>query len=157
MQPYRLSQVQRNAEIVLIFDSSQWQSPSPASTVPLDMNWWGSQPVGWVLDNGRFGYFTQSLVGGVPNTQHDFLLFSNPQADNGSPIEIGTNADTSSDIQWLWWGCTNGQIRFRHNNNSTANFLFCDGHVESHTVGHNDAAGNPTCDLLGRNVNVNSH
>jgi prepilin-type processing-associated H-X9-DG protein/prepilin-type N-terminal cleavage/methylation domain-containing protein len=154
LKPYRISQVQRSAEIALIFDSSQWQTdPSGEYT-----NWWGVQPVGWGLDNWRFGYFSQSTVGGVPNTQHDFLLFSNPNADNGAQMETGTNADTSSDLAYLWWGCTNGQVRFRHNNNSTANFLFCDGHVESHTIGKlPDAAGNLTCDLQGRNVNVNGH
>jgi len=151
--PYRMSQVQRNAEIVLITDSSQWQT-SPDGT---DSNWWGVQGCCWGLDNWRFGQFTQGLVGGATR---DYLLFNNPNNDNGAQMEVGNNADTASNLAFLWFECTNGQVRFRHNQNTTANFLFCDGHVEAHHLNsiHNlDANGQQTCDLLGKNVNVNSH
>lgn len=151
LQPYRISQIQRSAEIVLIFDGSQWQINNAGN----DTNWWGVQAIGWAIDNWRFGEFTEGLVGtGQPR---DYLLFNNTINDNGAPMEIGTNADTASNLNYLWWGCTNGQVRFRHKNNSTANFLFCDGHVEAHSVGLPDKAGFQTTDLEGRNVNVNTH
>lgn len=154
LQPYKLSQVQRNAEIILIWDSAQWQINN--NVTPPDNNYWGAQAVGWAIDNWRFGEFQQGLVGGV--LPRDYLLFSNANNDNGAQMEIGTNQDTANGISYLWYGCTNGQVRFRHMNNTAANFLFCDGHVEPHYVNAKlDAAGNQTCDLLGKNVNVNSH
>ena len=97
-------------------------------------------------------------MGGVSNAQHDFLLFSNPVNDDGAEMETGTNADTANSLKWLWWGSTNGQVRFRHMQNTASNFLFCDGHVEAHYINKiPDAAGNQTCDLMGKNVNINLH
>jgi prepilin-type processing-associated H-X9-DG protein/prepilin-type N-terminal cleavage/methylation domain-containing protein len=158
LQPYRLSQIQRNAEIVLVMDGSQWQWSPADPTGAVDANWWGVQPVCWAIDNCRWGEFPQGTVGGVGNGQHDFLLFSNAANDDGAQMEIGTNADTANSLKWLWWGSTNGQVRFRHMQNTAANFLFCDGHVEAHYVNKNpDAAGNQTCDLMGKNVNINLH
>jgi len=153
LQPYRLSQIHRNADIVLIMDGSQWQfNPGdPGNTDPM---WWGVQPCAWAIDNWRFGQFSTNYTN-VPN---DYLLFNNQNNDDGSPVELFINGDTANNMAYLWWGCTNGQIRFRHNNNTTANFLYCDGHVESHTISKlPDANAMLTCDLLGRNININTH
>src|SRR5579872_3440884 len=49
----KLSRVQRNSEMVLIFDGAQWQTnPNPViNNGGPDNNWWGVQAVGWGLDN----------------------------------------------------------------------------------------------------------
>ncbi len=105
-----------------------------------------------VLDNWRFGEFKSAYT----SAALDYLEFDNPNADNGSPLDIGPNVDTANNMAYLWFDCTNGQIRFRHMNNRAGNVLFCDGHVESHTISTaKNSYGNFTCDLLGRNVNVN--
>jgi len=147
----KASRIHRNSDMVLVMDGSQWQTDPTGQ----DNNWWGVQPVAWAIDNWRFGHWKSGTVASYSNATVDYLDFSNPSNDNGAAMEIGTNQDTGSSISYLWYGCTNGQVRFRHNNNTAANFLFVDGHVESHFVSKNlDALGNATCDLQGRNVNV---
>jgi len=148
--PAKLGRVQHNSDIVLIMDGSQWQTDPTGA----DSNWWGVQPVAWALDNWRFGEFRVGNKSPYSNVTLDFLNFTDPNNDNGANVEIGTNQDTASNMVYLWYGCSNGQVRFRHLTNTAANFLYCDGHVESHSIGKTDAAGNVTCDLLGRNVNV---
>jgi prepilin-type processing-associated H-X9-DG protein/prepilin-type N-terminal cleavage/methylation domain-containing protein len=145
LQPGKISRIKRNAEMALIMDGSQWQ------IVQGDNNSWGTQPVAWALDSWRFGEFGTAYS----SAPLDYLLFNNPNADNGANIDIGPNQDTSNDMAWLWWDCTNGQVRARHLNNTAANFLFVDGHVESHRItARKNSAGNYTIDLLARSVNV---
>jgi len=154
LPPPKLSRVQRNSEMVLIFDGAQWQTnPNPVilNGGP-DNNWWGVQAVGWALDNWRMG---EHLVPQPPSPiKADYLLATNVNNDNGAPVETGVNTDVSDTLTNVYG--SNGQIRFRHLNNTGANFLYCDFHVESHVLSTNkDALGYPTCDLLGKNVNVN--
>ena len=144
-KPYKLGQIKRSAEMVLIMDGSQWQTSNQN-----DSNWWGVQYTAWALDNWRWGEFGTSYSA----SPIDYLQSGNPNADNGAQIDIGPNQDTANNISFLWYNCTNGQVRFRHLNNTAGNFLFCDGHVEAHRVGHQTSAGHFSCDLLGRNINV---
>ncbi len=136
LQPAKLSHIQRSAEIIMLMDGAQWQ------TNGTDSNYWGVQAVGWALDNWRFGEFQgrggTNMYGSAPL---DYLEFNNANADNGSPLDIGPNTDTANNMAFLWANCTNGQIRFRHMNNKAGNFLFCDGHVESHTIGAEKCSG----------------
>jgi prepilin-type processing-associated H-X9-DG protein/prepilin-type N-terminal cleavage/methylation domain-containing protein len=146
LTPPKMSRVQRNSEMALIMDGSQWQSFLG------DTNYWGTQPVAWALDNWRFGEFGNNYSA----APLDYLLFNNTNADNGANISIGPNQDTGSDMAYLWWDCTNGQVRARHMGGTVANFLFVDGHVESRSITKTkDQYGNVTIDLLGKNINVN--
>jgi prepilin-type processing-associated H-X9-DG protein len=145
LQPYKMGGVKRSSEMVLIMDGSQWQMSNSG-----DSNWWGVQYTAWALDNWRWGEFGNNY-GSSPI---DYLRTANPNADNGSPVDIGPNQDTPNNISYLWWNCTNGQVRFRHLKNSAGNFLFCDGHVEAFHVGQQTSAGHFKSDLLAKNVNV---
>lgn len=145
LQPYKLGRIKRSSEMVLIMDGSQWQTSNSG-----DANWWGVQYTAWALDNWRWGQFGSTYT----PAPLDYLQSGNPKADNGTPLDIGPNQDTANNIGYLWWDCTNGQVRFRHMNNTAGNFLFCDGHVEAHYVGKKNSYGNFTTDLLGKNVNA---
>jgi prepilin-type N-terminal cleavage/methylation domain-containing protein/prepilin-type processing-associated H-X9-DG protein len=156
LPPPKMSRIQRNAEMVLIFCGAQWQTnPNPViEGGGPDNNWWGVQACAWGLDNWRMG--EHLLPAGVPpaNVKVDYLLASNSNNDNGSPVEVNANVDVGDNLANVYGD--NGGPRFRHMNNTACNFLFVDGHVESHTIStHLDSLGYLTCDLLGKNVNVN--
>jgi len=152
----KLSRVQRNSEMVLIFDGVQWQTnPDPSlNNGAGDSNWWGVQACGWGLDNWRMDEHKLNPNPIPANVKPDYLLATNPNNDNGLPVEVQGNNDVSDNLANVYGD--NGGIRFRHLNNTGANFLYCDFHVESHVLTTNkDALGYTTCDLLGKNVNVN--
>jgi prepilin-type N-terminal cleavage/methylation domain-containing protein/prepilin-type processing-associated H-X9-DG protein len=158
LPPPKMSRIQRNSEMVLIFCGAQFQTnPNPVilNGGP-DNNWWGVQACGWGLDNWRMG---EHLVPPPPpGVKADYLLATNVNNDNGSPIEVTANLDEAQNLTLPGSivGSPNGSPRFRHMNNTTCNFLYVDGHTESHTVSKQlDAAGYLTCDLQGKNVNVN--
>ena len=54
----------------------------------------------------------------------NYLLYDHPLAHNDQPIDPGTNVDVPD------WSGDAANIRWRHLNNTAANFLFADGHVE---------------------------
>ncbi len=145
LYPYKFGRIKRSTEMVIVMDGSQWQT-----SVAGDNNWWGVQYTAWALDNWRWGEFANNYS----SAPLDYLQSASPNADNGSQVNIGPNQDTANNIGYLWWNCTNGQVRFRHVNNTAGNFLFCDGHVEAFHVGKQTSPGYFSCDLLGKNVNV---
>jgi prepilin-type N-terminal cleavage/methylation domain-containing protein/prepilin-type processing-associated H-X9-DG protein len=154
LSPPKMSRIQRNSEMVLVFCGAQWQTnPNPVilNGGP-DNNWWGVQACGWALDNWRMD---EHLIPAPPaNVKPDYLLATNPNNDNGNPVEISSNVDVGANLTLVYG--SNGSPRFRHLNNTACNFLYVDGHVESHTISnHLDSLGYLTCDLLGKNVNVN--
>jgi len=158
LPPPKMSRIQRNSEMVLIFCGAQFQgNPNPVilNGGP-DNNWWGVQACGWGLDNWRMG---EHLVPSPPpGVKVDYLLAANVNNDNGSPIEVTANLDEAQNLTLPGSivGSSNGSPRFRHMNNTACNFLFVDGHVESHTISKQvDSLGYLTSDLLGKNVNVN--
>lgn len=146
LKPYRVSRIKRNSEMALIMDGSQWQISTDG-----DPNAWDSQPVCWAIDNWRFGEFGNSYS----SAPLDYLQSNSQNADNGSNIDIGLNQDTANNRTYLWWDCSNGQVRARHINNTAANFLFVDGHVEAHYLNRTlNQYGNFVCDLPARGINI---
>ena len=126
-QPYKIGAVRRSAEVVLIFDGTQVLVTSNASR---------ALSVAYRIDNTAAG---ASRFLGTP-----WLNFDDPQSDNGGTLQGQLNKDsfdfTSSDAM----------IRWRHMKNTMANFLYVDGHCESHVW----KSVNQT-DLPRRSVNVN--
>ncbi len=160
LAPYKLGHVQRGAEIILFFDGVLCASNQ---TDFLGNNhgvntYWCCQPIATYLDGGNLGTISTSNSLGLPV---DYLLYAKDttiaKMNNSTSIDAGSNKDfmgpslsaTPSPSANL---CN---IRFRHMNNTVANCLFCDGHVESkHYIGVKNGVAN-VCDILRKNINVN--
>lgn len=119
--PYKLSRIQRASEIVTIMDGAQIMA-----------NGWNANAVCVLMDSNRFAWDSYLIYAGYTK--------------NANSISPGPNVDAQD---WGFSGQSN--IRWRHLGNSTANFLFADGHAESRKL----AAGGNSCDLLRGNINVN--
>lgn len=114
-QPYRLSAIKNPSDVALLFDSSLAIDTNSAGGTytaggPND------DPVANQIDNGRINR-DSCLLTGYPNTP-DLSTSVDMTPDGGGPV----NADTQGNQQ---------NIRFRHMNNTVANALMADGHVES--------------------------
>jgi len=152
--PYKIGSIKRNAEIVLIFDGGVFKNNSGPGFS--DTNYFGALAVGAYVDEMRY-------TGGYGGLRPDFFLYDNSFNDDGQPIFPGFNRDATDQFGTPAPGnpdgfqASAGDIRWRHLNNTTANFLFVDGHVESHSISPNPVAGGSPykTDLMGRNFNVN--
>ncbi|HEX4052654.1 MAG TPA: type II secretion system protein [Tepidisphaeraceae bacterium] len=158
--PYKMAHIQRSSEIVLIMDGVLVQNNT--NQTPTDTNFWGANDTAYGVDAWRFQGWR------AKNVSPDFFLSGYQlsgvvTADDGQPINPGGNADNAtgsgfSGEPFVTW---DGDIRWRHINNTAANFLFVDGHVESHFISPNPGGAALTppqpykTDLLGRNFNVN--
>ncbi|HEY1685557.1 MAG TPA: prepilin-type N-terminal cleavage/methylation domain-containing protein [Tepidisphaeraceae bacterium] len=166
LTPYHLAKVRRSSEVVVLFCGTQIQTNQQGA--PGITAWWGADAVGFALDGNQMlpggassgGNGGKGGSGSSGSTGKDYLLYDSPGADNGSPIDPGPNYDFGGDVNNITPATTApwqaaGQPRWRHLNNTVCNFLYCDDHVESH---HYKSTGfhTGTCDLYGRNVNVNS-
>ena len=142
--PYKLSQIKDSPEKVMIFDGVQVldQTGSNGSN--------GSAIAdGWRVDS-------RALRGVLPVPT--FLLSTTD--DSPAVIAAGTTPDTSVDggpnvdhtIASPVAGDAGGNIRWRHQGDTRANFLFADGHADGHK--YKDRTNTM---LLRRNVNVSSN
>lgn len=143
LTPYKLSKIRRSAEVVLIMDGTQIKAfpPSP------DPDLWGAFATSYKLDNAA--RYQGPGMGG-----RSYLLFDWPGATNGDSIDPGPNTDATT----ITGGLTgpDGNIRWRHQGNKSANFLFVDGHVESRKLKKASVGLVPgSCELLRGNINVN--
>ncbi len=148
--PYKLAHVQRNSEVALIFDGAL--TSTNTLVWPYDTNYWYAEASGFALDNwalsGAAGAGPTSPTTTPPAS---FYLYS-AAVDNGISIDGGYNTDTTSGSPDPRASQKNnlGNIRWRHMNNTVANILFCDGHVESRAF-----KTRYNTELLGKNINVN--
>ena len=139
-RPGKVSRLRRSSESIAVFDGSQIYSEP--------FNFSGStQNPGYNIDGGRLFY------GPATNPSGTFLLTEVNPAQNNSPIDRGPNIDVSAANPFSGQPGT-GNIRWRHRNNSTANALFVDGHVESFRYGNPRTGIGAKCDLPRRYVNV---
>ena len=152
MQPYKISRIKRASEILLIADGSLRPLPDfenkPQANYGLtiiDRNAFnggpGAPPTQLLDDYGRAGI----LPAYPPGSGIDVTPPANPSAVNRDSAIISTNLSDAPN-----WG----NIRFRHVNNTTANVLMVDGHVESHRFKLVD--GVPRSTLTRANINVNA-
>jgi prepilin-type processing-associated H-X9-DG protein/prepilin-type N-terminal cleavage/methylation domain-containing protein len=149
--PYKIGSIKNGSQIVLIMDGAQYKKNVAGTT---DNNYWGALALASSVDGMRFngGWFY------LP----DAFLFTNKNNDDGMPINPGFNKD-SPDAYGTPGNYQEqdsvADIRWRHLNNTAANFLFVDGHVESHSISPNPAGGASQpykTDLTGSNFNVNT-
>jgi len=102
MPPYKKAQIKSPSEIVLIFDGGQIASDNGVASAE-----------GFQLDN--FGLFSGHM-----------MLRNNPATNLGSSVDGGFNKDAPD---WGTSGYSAGDVRWRHMKNTSANFLFVDGHA----------------------------
>lgn len=140
---YSAAHVKRSAEIATIFDGSLesrgglWTTSSDGYGLDDErVEGFVSEPNTYLTDN----YGVPQNTGGAltPNSQVDMAPYG--QSILGKPTEW--NTDTPDN-----WGT----IRFRHMNNTVANVLMLDGHVENF---HFNASTHVT-DLIRSNININ--
>jgi prepilin-type N-terminal cleavage/methylation domain-containing protein/prepilin-type processing-associated H-X9-DG protein len=102
MPPYKKAQVRNPSDIILIFDGSQINQDNGITSCEA-----------WNVDGGRLF------------TDHLFLL-GKPNYNYGDSVDGGPNKDANA---WGDAGGAPGNIRWRHMKNTSANFLFVDGHA----------------------------
>lgn len=117
-KPYKKARIRRAAEIVLIMDGTQI------------IEFWGvagdTHPVGFNLDNNR----VISNSGGPKTWLLEDVAQSLGAVAWTDSIDGGPNFDAQK-LEPQVPARAPGNIRWRHMNNTTANFLFVDGHAES--------------------------
>ncbi len=155
---YRMSQIKRNAEIILIFDGSLIASNATdyAGNSHASLTYWCVQPVATMMDSNRVAQ--TPAVAGEQGTGLWVTRYIQLYHDLSKSIDGGTNKDfinsgsfpTSGQLTTASNNISN--IRWRHMNNTVANFLFCDGHVEAkHYLGTRN--GTPdVCEIQERNI-----
>jgi prepilin-type processing-associated H-X9-DG protein len=145
LKPYKLSKIRRSTEIVLIMDGTQIRQ---VSTIPgSGSDLWQAFATAYKLDNSA--RYQGPAAGG-----RSYLLFDWPGATNGESIDPGPNTDAAA----IAGGLTgpDGNIRWRHNANKSANFLFVDGHAEARALKKASVGAIVgSCDLTRGNINVN--
>ena len=118
-RPYKVSQIKRSSEIILIFDAIQNLTPGANGNVIL--------PACIGLDED--GYFRGD---GNSTRRWNFLL-------NDGAVNLDTAVYTPN-RDWTNWGdpiygaWSFSNIRWRHGRNDTANFVFADGHAETRAL-----------------------
>jgi prepilin-type processing-associated H-X9-DG protein len=164
LNPYKIAHIQQSAQIAYIFDGTLVQMPSGAWRVGGLV---GGTPVGqfmcggWIYFSSYFGVLTNqytTLYGPeVPGANGGMQIDMDPgSGENGfdetfpppySPKDLAEmNKDDASTPALNPYN-----IRFRHLNNTTANALMVDGHVENYTFNAKDGSTS----LLFKNFMVN--
>ena len=141
LKPYKISRIRRSGEIVLIMDGAQ------IAQVPgnPDNQLWQAFATAYKLDRKNL------TSGGQPLS---FLVFDRPTARPDTNIDPGPNKDASGMTTSV--DDPDGNIRWRHMNNKSANFLFVDGHAEARQLKRASVPGTPgECDLRRSNILVN--
>jgi prepilin-type N-terminal cleavage/methylation domain-containing protein/prepilin-type processing-associated H-X9-DG protein len=137
LKPYRISKIRRASEIVLVMDGAQvWNNGVNNS--------WTALATCYKLDKSSL--YTSPNVANPSG--RSFLLFDYTGATNGDTIDGGPNTEAKANS-----GADEaaGNLRWRHQGNTTANFLFVDGHVEPRRYKNRNSV-----DLKRMNINVNA-
>ena len=148
LKPYKVSKIRRAAEILLVADGSL--KPLADFNFQLQANF-GLGSMDHNAFNGGPGAVPTSLLddysraGVLPNYGPSTAIDITP--GSGKLEYLNKDSNNVNDTN-NWYN-----IRFRHMNNTTANVLMADGHVESHTYKMQN--GVPRSTLLRSNINVN--
>lgn len=104
---YKLGRIRNTGDIILLMDGTQGLPPSGG--------------------NGSAGAQARYVDGSYLGSSVSFLIMGTNAWGFAQPFDAGTNLDagTYSSLD------NNSNIRWRHRNNTSANFLFMDGHAES--------------------------
>jgi prepilin-type N-terminal cleavage/methylation domain-containing protein/prepilin-type processing-associated H-X9-DG protein len=123
--PFKLAQIRRSAEIILIMDASQFGDTGAVA------GWWAADADLWAIQSASTGWpFNQRVPLTLAQCEQQY-----PQGpDGGSNRDYGTHNDMINDADGI-------NVRFRHLNNRYANALFCDGHASSFRWNHPGPGG----------------
>lgn len=155
--PYKIAKIRRASEILLIADATLVQLieiPTPC----LQAN-----AILYALDKGAWNGGPPAA--GVPRSYllDDYSISGMlPTYGPNTPVDIGYGSSaTVAKVNFDPAGSSNtfpanwGNLRFRHMNNTAANVLMVDGHVETHKYRFSNGVGTSTLKRLNVNVNPN--
>jgi prepilin-type processing-associated H-X9-DG protein/prepilin-type N-terminal cleavage/methylation domain-containing protein len=110
--PFRLNQIKRSSEIIMVADAVQFGDGNGPNTWTADANLYALQSL------SQFYCHNWATLADASRTSWG----QGPQPLAGRNVDFATRASmTTTDIS----------IRFRHNGNKQANALFADGHVDN--------------------------
>ena len=115
--PYKFAKIKNAAEIVVIFDGTQYMNASGNENGNADS-------VGGQLD-GWHSTYGMGLIMPYMSTAPSWDI------DSSAPVNGGDNTDALAG----YTSANQQNIRWRHSKNTSANFLFGDGHVNSFRYG----------------------
>jgi prepilin-type processing-associated H-X9-DG protein len=113
-RPYKISQIKRSSEIILVFDAMQ------------DMTAEGNVVLPAAIGLDEDGYFHNVTRAG---RSWNFLV-TNSRIDPNIAV-------FTPNVDWMSWGdpilgaWSFSKLRWRHGRNDVANFVFADGHAET--------------------------
>jgi len=117
LSPYKFSQIPRSSEMVLLGDSAEIGNVfGPAGTYACTANYFALQGAStsycqqWATLPQAIQSWPSGIDAGLNKDWSTYVAMENATGPNGS---------------------TGNQLRFRHNNNTTMNVLFADGHAGS--------------------------
>jgi prepilin-type N-terminal cleavage/methylation domain-containing protein/prepilin-type processing-associated H-X9-DG protein len=149
LQPAKVAQIKRSSEITYIFDGTLEQLPSGSwrvAGIPVGI----FMSNGWIGYTGNFGCFLDNYA----------AITAVPGINQGTPVAMGPDAGAPTAANQIYINTDDADpanlqnpfnIRFRHMQNTMANALMVDGHVESFTYN----SKNMTTSLLDKNIFVN--
>ncbi len=138
--PFKLAQIKRPAEIIMMIDAAQIGNQGLAGT-SLTGTWAADADV-WLIqgENVQWNWFQPGWL-----NQPSLLAYCQTFFPNGP--DAGLNQDWStydqmeSASQPSAFNARGSDLRFRHMNNTQANALFCDGHCGSFSFKHPGLGG----------------
>jgi len=123
--PFKFAQIKRPSEIIMVMDAAQIGNEALAGSSQTGS--WVSDADLWYIqgaDYPNFCWYTPNLLAGVLR-----IWPNGPDAGfNNDWATYTTMESASSTTPYFSAG---NQLRFRHMNNTQANILFVDGHVDS--------------------------
>jgi prepilin-type N-terminal cleavage/methylation domain-containing protein/prepilin-type processing-associated H-X9-DG protein len=160
--PYALGHIKRSSDICMIFDGGMMYQ-NLAQTGPPQYGWDvpSSVPIAYRIDAGRFSYSETTRATTCLTDDYASSFNTGGALNAGQPIELtpdeawGTavmlNTDTQNYNTTQSGNDGAGNIRFRHSNNTQANCLCVDGHVDT----YNYNPRTQSTDLTRGHINVN--
>jgi prepilin-type N-terminal cleavage/methylation domain-containing protein/prepilin-type processing-associated H-X9-DG protein len=142
-KPFKLEQIRRPSEIIMMMDAAQIGNEGLAGTsltgtwaADADLNLLQAEGMQWFWWGGIAAAMNANRLGPDAGLNKDYPTYSDMQTDTGP------------------FGAEGNDMRFRHMNNSQANALFCDGHVGTFNYKH---PGNGGCDIQYKNFMLDDY
>jgi prepilin-type processing-associated H-X9-DG protein len=121
-RPFKLQQIRRPSELIMLMDAAQIGNQGLTGTLS---GTWATDADLWLIQGSNCQWLWNQPGGLLPYCENTW-----PQGpDAGMNKDYGTYNAMESDTGPN--GAFGNDMRFRHMNNTLANALFCDGHVES--------------------------
>ena len=140
--PYKLAKIKRATDIAMVFDATAGMNSSGNWNVTFNV------AVANYLDNFAILKAPGANAFGGDTCMTDNYAWSTTNQNGGQMVQVGPNVDNPN--QYF----SNTSIRFRHMNNTKANCLFADGHVDDFNWKATSTYPNFSTDMLRKNINI---